>query len=71
MRQTPEESAHLAGFLVSDEAGWITGQTTHRAIGRCEECLSLQSQYRSFPQRPSITLHVDHLFNFILINLDI
>ena len=44
MRQTPEESAHLAGFLVSDEAGWITGQTTHRAIGRCEDILCLPSE---------------------------
>src|SRR2546423_1894677 len=45
----------------------ITGQTTHRANGRCKECLSLQSQYLSFPQRPSLTIQVDHLFNFILL----
>ena len=70
-RGTPEESLHLADFLVSDEAGWITGQTTHRASGRCEEYLSLQSQYLSFPQRPSITIQIDHLFNLILIDLDI
>ena len=70
-RETPGESAHLADFLVSDEAGWITGQTTHRASGRCEEYLSLQSQYRSFLQRPSITIQIDHLFNLILINLDL
>jgi len=33
-RGTPEDIAHLVAFLVSDEAGWITGQTMHIDGGR-------------------------------------
>jgi len=50
-RGIPEERAHLAVFLVSDEAGWITGQTTHRARGRHEEILWLSPETFEKPLR--------------------
>ena len=57
-RETPGESAHLADFLVSDEAGWITGQTTHRAIGRCEDILCLSSEAQlNYPGRSFVQFH--------------
>jgi hypothetical protein len=62
MRQTPEESAHLAGFLVSDEAGWITGQTTHRASGRCEAYVFCQNG--SWPHL--VNQYTDGLFGHAL-----